>query len=161
MTGVDSNVVRLETATCMPVDLGRVPGLLVNIGWLGTELATREARIRRIAMDLVLGVGSVEPVAFRKSMVVSIGHATFDREGCTVPIEWRSANLVPLFPVFAGHLVIATDKVTIRGHYAPPFGRLGSAVDRALLGTAARATASVVLRHFTDALGLPLNQAPA
>ncbi len=145
----------------MPVDLRRVPGLLVDIGWLGTELATREARIRHIAMDLVLGVGTVEPVAFRKSMVVSIGHATFDREGCTVPIEWRSASLVPLFPVFAGHLVIATDKVTIRGHYAPPFGRLGSAVDRALLGTAARATASVVLRHFTDALGLPLNQAPA
>ncbi len=159
--GRDWNVVRLETVTRMAVDLGRVPGLLVDIGWLGTELATREARVRRIAMDLVLGVGAVEPVAFRKSMVVGIGHGTFDHDGCKVPIEWRSANLVPLFPVFAGHLLIATDKVTIRGHYAPPFGRLGSVVDRALLGTAARATANVVLRHFTDALLLPVKEAPA
>jgi hypothetical protein len=137
----------------MRVDLARVPEVLTDAGWLGTEISVEAGGMRRIASDLVLGVGAERPVTFRKSMVIGLGRVVGEGDGYAAAIEWQSANLVALFPVFVGRVEIGCDLVAIEGHYAPPFGLIGTVLDRALLGIAARATARFVLNKLIGALG--------
>jgi hypothetical protein len=123
--------------------------------WLGEEIERDGRAMRRLASDLVLGVGSDRPVAFHKSMIVGLGQPHRDAVGWMVPIEWQAASLTPLFPVFVGQVRVDPDGVAIEGHYAPPFGIIGAVLDRALLGIAARATAKVILERFVRALTGP------
>ena len=134
------------------MDLARVPDVLDAPEWLGEELDRDERGTRRFATDLVLGVGSERPVTFRRSMIVTLGPASRDADGWTIPLEWQAAALTPLFPVFVGRVRIESERVAIDGLYAPPFGIIGVAIDRALLGIAARATAKVVLGRFAQAM---------
>jgi hypothetical protein len=134
------------------VDLERVPRQLEASAWLGEEIDRDENGMRRLLSDLVLGVGSERPIAFRKSMVVALGQPRHDADGWTVPIEWQAATLTPLFPVFVGEVRIGQERVTIEGRYAPPFGVIGAVLDRALLGIAARGTAKVILGRFVEAV---------
>ena len=152
-SAVDGGIVRLRITTRTEVDLARVPDLLLDTGWLGTEISVDDGGVRRIASDLVLGVGANRPISFRKSMVIGLGRPVGGDEGYSVAVEWQSAKLVPLFPIFVGTVKIGPELVAIEGHYAPPFGVIGTVLDRALLGIAARATARFVLRKVTDALG--------
>ncbi len=134
------------------VRLEVVPRLLDGLAWLGEEISPDERGMRRVSSDLVLGVGEDRPITFRKSMIVGIGPPRREPFGWTVGIEWQSANLTPLFPVFVGEVRIEPDRVTVVGHYAPPFGIIGAVLDRAMLGIAARATANVVVGKFVAAL---------
>jgi hypothetical protein len=153
-TPTDRGSVHLHAEARARVDLERVPGTLRASAWLGEEIARDDRGMRRLAGDLVLGVGTDRPVAFRKSMIVGLGQPRRDGEtgAWTVPIEWQAASLTPLFPVFVGHVTVDLERVAIDGHYAPPFGVIGVVLDRALLGIAARATAKVILRKFVNAL---------
>lgn len=148
----DRGSVPLHAETRAPVDLERVPRQLEASAWLGEEIDRDERGMRRLLSDLVLGVGSERPIAFRKSMLIALGQPRHDADGWTVPIEWQAATLTPLFPVFVGEVRIGQERVTIEGRYAPPFGVIGAVLDRALLGIAARGTAKVILGRFVEAV---------
>jgi hypothetical protein len=148
----DRGTVSLTAEDRVVVDLARVPDVLDAPEWLGEELDHDERGTRRFATDLVLGVGSERPVTFRRSMIVTLGPARHESHGWTIPIEWQAAALTPLFPVFVGRVRVESERVAIDGYYAPPFGIIGVAIDRALLGIAARATTKVVLGRFARAM---------
>lgn len=152
---IDHGRVPLRVEARARVDLERVPRTLDADGWLGEEIGRDGRAMRRLASDLVLGVGTDRPVAFHKSMIVGLGQPQGDATGWAVPIEWQAASLTPLFPVFVGHVRVDPDGVAIVGHYAPPFGIIGVVLDRALLGIAARATAKVILGRFVEVLTRP------
>jgi hypothetical protein len=151
-THIDRGTVFLRVQAPARVDLDAVASRLTAGEWLGDETGDDDRGMRGFTSDLVLGVGSDRPVAFRKSMLIRLGQPHRDARGWTVPIEWQAATLTPLFPVFVGHVWIDSIGVGIEGHYAPPFGVIGVVLDRALLGIAARATAKVMLGRFVDAL---------
>ena len=89
---------------------------------------------------------------FRKSAIVGVGAPRRDDDAWLVPIEWRAATLAPLFPVFAGHLRLSADRIELNGHYAPPGGTIGYALDRALLRIAARGTARWFMQKVISVL---------
>ncbi len=149
---IDRGSVPLRAEARARVRVEVVPRLLDGLTWLGEEIAADERGMRRVSSDLVLGVGAERPVTFHKSMIVSIGPPRRQSDGWTAAIEWQSASLMPLFPVFVGYVRIEPERVALVGHYAPPFGIVGAVLDRALLGIAARATANVIVGKFVDAL---------
>jgi hypothetical protein len=149
---VDRGTVPLRVAMRAAVDLEHVPGALQASGWLGEEISPDDRGVRLLATDLVLGVGSDRPVAFRKSMIVGLGRPSRDADGWTIPIEWQAASLTPLFPVFVGQVTVGPKRIAIAGDYAPPFWVIGAVLDRALLGIAARATAKIILGRFVAVL---------
>jgi hypothetical protein len=149
---IDRGSVPLRAEARARVRLEVVPRLLDGLTWLGEEISPDERGMRRVSSDLVLGVGAERPVTFHKSMIVSIGPPRRQSSGWTAAIEWQSASLMPLFPVFVGHVRIEPERVALVGDYAPPFGIIGAVLDRALLGIAARATANVIVGKFVDAL---------
>ena len=148
----DRGSVPLRAETLAQVDLERVPAQLEATAWLGEEIGRDERGTRRLVSDLVLGVGSDRPIAFRRSMVIALGQPLRKGDGWTVPIEWQAASLTPLFPVFVGEVGFGRERITIDGRYAPPFGVIGAVLDRALLGIAARSTAKVILGRFVEAV---------
>jgi hypothetical protein len=124
--------------------------------WLGVpaDNGTGPAAIRSYHADLRLPLqaGSHE-VAFHKAAIVELG--PIDRVDGTlvVGISCRSATMAPLFPVLAARLTITSETVTLDGWYTPPGGKFGLALDRVLLGVAARRTARWFLAQLADALG--------
>jgi len=134
------------------VDVALVCALLRDGQWLGEAVPVSDvaAGTRRYLTDLVLPLPpDGRLLSLRKAALVDLGpvDATM-ADGCEAPIAWRSASLAPLFPVFAGRVIVRTTGVGLEGHYAPPGGAVGRAADRMLLNTAARGTA----RWFLDRL---------
>jgi hypothetical protein len=144
-------------------DPDRLFALLADATWLG-ELVVGgaapaapddlEPGTRRYVTDLVMPLPPEgRLLSFRKAALVDIGPALVGPNGGRLPIAWRSASLAPLFPVFAGHLRVARDELTIEGHYAPPGGAIGMAADRVLLHIAARGTGRWFLDRLAGAAG--------
>lgn len=134
------------------VDFRSVCAHLRSAGWLGEVIpipdATDDGTVRYLT-DLVLPLPpDGRLLSLRKAAIVDIGPGSETPDGCEVPVAWRSASLAPLFPVFAGRIVVKSNGLTIEGHYAPPGGALGLAADRVLLHTAARGTARWLLEHL-------------
>ena len=68
-----------------------------------------------------------------------------------MPLQWHAANHPELYPVMDGTLEaypISGDRtqLSIQGHYRPPFGRLGTAIDKLILHRIAEAA----VEHFLD-----------
>lgn len=147
-------VVALHLSHAAAVDLERVPALLGDpeAPWLGERVSEDGTFVRRFLCDLELHAGVSQRALFRKSAIVGFGALVRDPAGWVVPIEWRAATLAPLFPVFAGRLMIRPDRIELEGRYAPPGGKLGQMVDRALLGAAARGTARWFLGKLASQL---------
>lgn len=126
-----------------------------DLSWLGGQaIEVTPSGRRTFRCDLNLPVRALgRDVEFRKAALVELGQL-HDRNGqLTIEVGWRSANLAPLFPVFAGQLTLTRDRIALEGVYAPPGGVVGVAIDRALLGMAARRTAAWFLRLVAGALG--------
>ncbi len=147
------NSVRLFVELRAAVDYDRIPALLKTPDWLGAEMAANEGGMRQFACDLALNAGAAAPVFFRKSMVLAAGDPIKVGQGWQIPVEWRSATMAPLFPVFVGRITVWFDRINVEGWYAPPFGAFGTILDRSVMRIAARATARYVLRTFASALG--------
>ncbi len=148
------DIVHFRLVTTAHVELERVAAVLgsEDAPWLGERAPSERPDVRRFCCDLELHAGGIEHAIFRKSAIVGFGEPERDDAGWRVPIEWRAATLAPLFPVFAGHLRIRANRIELDGSYAPPGGRVGHALDAALLGIAARATG----RWFIQKLGTVL-----
>jgi hypothetical protein len=132
----------------------RVPQVLGTSGgdWLGEAVPDARPGQRSFLCDLELQAGGAGPTLFRKAAIVSLAEPECSIDGWVVPIEWRAASLSPLFPVFAGQLLVGPDGLGLDGRYAPPGGRLGYLLDTALLGAAARQTGRWFLRRIAQAL---------
>ena len=153
--GEIAGVVSLHLAIPARLDLGRVPGAFgrPDADWLGQRIPDEASGIRRFSCDLELTVGPERRAMFRKSAIVGVGAPRADDDAWLVPIEWRAATLAPLFPVFAGHMRLSADRIELDGHYAPPGGMIGYALDRALLRVAARGTARWFMHKVIRELG--------
>jgi len=132
-------------------DLDRVVRALRDLAWLGRPSAGPADRpdLRRITTDLELPIrdgSATGPV--RHLTFIDIGQAHRVGDHVVVEISWQSAQVAPLFPVFAGQLRISTDDIVLDGRYAPPFGTLGLLMDRALLHFVARRTAGALLARL-------------
>jgi hypothetical protein len=105
---------------------------------------------RRYAVDLRLRLGGdgAGLTTFRKAALVDIGPVRAADGGYMAEIGWRAATAAPLFPVFAGEILIGPDALTLSGLYAPPGGVVGLLADRALLHVAAGGTARWLLREI-------------
>ncbi|HVA85689.1 MAG TPA: hypothetical protein VNF73_05125 [Candidatus Saccharimonadales bacterium] len=148
-------VVALHVSVPVQVDLRRVVPVFGDDApnWLGQPMGPDAAGLNRFLCDLQLRVSPDGRATFRKSTIVSLGIPWLRDGSWMVPMEWRAANLAPLFPVFVGHLIITADRIEIDGRYAPPLGVIGYALDRAVLGTAARGTARWFIGRVVSALG--------
>jgi hypothetical protein len=116
-----------------PTWLGRVADDPTTDGW------------RRVEADLELPVLDGSGPSVRKAAIVDMGEIQETGGGLTVPIAWSSASFAPLFPVFAGQLEIRKSGLALAGRYAPPFGRMGVLIDRALLHFIATRSATALL----------------
>jgi hypothetical protein len=133
------------------VDAKSVCALLHAAPWLGEVVPAADLTdgSLRYLTDLVLPLPpDGRLLSLRKAALLDIGPGIPTTDGCEVPIAWRSASLAPLFPVFAGRIIVKSTGLSIEGHYAPPGGVLGLAADRVLLHTAARGTARWLLDHL-------------
>jgi hypothetical protein len=146
--------VGLHVAMTARADLGRVSAAFgrPEADWLGQRVQAGTPEIRSFSCDLELSVGPERRALFRKSAIVGLGSPARKNGDWLVPIEWRAATLAPLFPVFAGQLWITADHIELDGHYAPPGGKIGYVLDRALLRIAARGTARWFLRKVVSVL---------
>jgi hypothetical protein len=151
-----ADVVRLRVRRRAELDPDAVCRALAEPSWLGQPVDEPEAPSagRRYLTDLILPLPpDGRRLSLRKAALVDVGPFTpLPNGGCEIEIAWRSATLAPLFPVFAGQLVVAPDGLTLDGRYAPPGGAIGRAADRMLLHTAANGTARWFLGHLLDAV---------
>jgi hypothetical protein len=74
-----------------------------------------------------------------------------------LPIRWQASELPGLFPALDADLEVAPlgpgrTQLAISARYAPPFGRLGKVIDRAVLSRVAEATLKDFLDRVADAI---------
>jgi len=139
------------------IDLAAARRALEQPDWLGTPAAPPPDRpeMRRYLTDLVLQLSAVgRPLEFRKAAYVDVGPVAERGRRLEVEIGWRSATMAPLFPVFAGTLLVTPAGLVLEGAYAPPFGEAGMLIDKAALGGVARRTARWFLGRVGAELGL-------
>ena len=83
-----------------------------------------------------LGIGNGDGRISRR-LLVTAGAAQPFAYGLLVPIEWRAAQHPERYPTLAGVLRLEPSgpvcRLRLDAHYVPPAGRLGAAIDRALL----------------------------
>ena len=134
-----------------PVSLDRATDALSDVSWLGRLTDSQPALpgLRRVASDLELPVldGSASG-PLRKATLIEVGPARRNGDRILVEIAWQSASLAPLFPVFAGRLVVTPNEIVLDGRYAPPLGALGLLLDQALLHFVARRTAGALVERL-------------
>jgi hypothetical protein len=147
-TAATATTVSLHASRRARIDLGRAVEALTTLDWLGSPVTGPVERgdLRRVSTDLELSTrdGSASgPI--RKSALIDVGRPQALPDGVLVEIGWQSDSLSPLFPVFAGQVVIKTGGLSLDGRYAPPLGRLGLLIDAGVLHLAAERTAEAFL----------------
>jgi hypothetical protein len=82
----------------------------------------------------------------------------------TAPVRWEATGAAgELFPVLDADLVLTPDgddrsRLRLIGSYRPPFGRVGEALDRAIMGRIAGATIRSLLERLALVLADPVPQ---
>jgi hypothetical protein len=151
-----SAVVPLSVSRSAAIDLeyARAKLRVSDFSWLGTvDDHIGEGGRRTFQSDLGLSLRAAgRQIAMHKAALVEIGPPQRTNGHLTMEVCWRATKLAPLFPVFAGWLTVKANQLRLDGIYAPPLGRIGVALDRALLGIAARRTARWFLDHLTTEL---------
>ena len=143
---ISDDDVALHVVHDAAIDVERARAAFDDPSWLGQAAGDGPGDgWRRIATDLELPVLDGSGPAVRKSAIVDIGDVRDTGIGLSVPIAWSSASFTPLFPVFAGQLEIKKTGLVLTGRYAPPFGRMGVLIDRALLHFVATRSANALL----------------
>jgi hypothetical protein len=153
MTSVPSHVTPLRLVQPVAVDVARALPLFGDqaTAWLGTPVVTARPGCHRYLTDLSLPIREHAPsLVFRKAAYVDLGEMRQTADGCEIEIGWQSSSLAPLFPVFAGHLILTPTEVRLEGFYAPPGGEIGAALDKVFLSIAARGTARWFLERTTE-----------
>jgi hypothetical protein len=155
MTSVPSHLTALRLTQATPIHVADASCLLDERAatWLGTPVPDASPGSHRFLTDLNLPLRDHAPsLTFKKAAFVDLGEVRRSDARCEVDISWRSSTLAPLFPVFAGKLVVTATELTLEGYYAPPGGDVGAVLDKAFLNIAARGTARWFLSKVVAAL---------
>jgi hypothetical protein len=155
MVSVPAHLTPLRLVQPAAVDVAAVLPLFTERAgsWLGTPVESPEPERHRFLTDLRLPIREHSPlVTFKKAAFVDLGQARETPTGYEIDIGWRSSSLAPLFPVFAGRLIVTNTELRLEGFYAPPGGDFGLALDRAFLGIAARGTARWFLERTAEVI---------
>lgn len=109
---------------------------------------------------MTAGLPAPTPGASKQVQVRLIGPV--QRDGITtVWLRWEATGRAgALFPVLDADLLLRPEgpdkaRVTLKGCYRPPLGRVGSGLDRAVLHRVAAATIRALLRRIADTLAEP------
>lgn len=147
-------VAHLEAARSLHVDPDALRAALEHPSWLGRIVASPPARPdRRVETDLSFTLGAdARTLTFSKAALVDIGPLRQGAHGTTADIGWQATSFAPLFPVFAGRLVVGGGRIRLVGEYAPPGGGIGLLVDRAILHHFAQRTAGWLLDRLVAEL---------
>ena len=99
----------------------------------------------------------VAGVSLRKRVTVDLGEPTSDGSWTNVPLSWRATFPRRLFPVLHGKIELvpvekSLTRLTVRGMYEPPLGKLGALLDEAVMHGVAEAT----VREVTESIGRQL-----
>lgn len=135
---------RLEASRSLHSDPAALCRALMEPTWLGRVVGVPPGRpdLLRVEADLAFVLHADRRVlTFRKAALVDIGLVSLDGQGCAGDIGWQAASFAPLFPVFAGRLVVQPTRLHLQGVYAPPSGGVGLLIDRMLLHYFAQRTA--------------------
>ena len=130
--------------------------------WLGRVVGAPPGRpdLLRVEADLAFVLHTDRRVlTFRKAALVDMGVVSLDEKGCAGDIGWQAASFAPLFPVFAGRLVVQPTGLNLQGVYAPPSGDIGLLIDRMFLHYFAQRTADWFLDRLV-ANATPVTDTP-
>ena len=123
----------------------------------GAWLATHLEAARADGDALLVRVGPGGPEWLTKTVAVHLGEPEI-RENCTeMPLAWEATGPTGLFPHLVGVLqLVELDadrcEMNLTGHYRPPLGRTGHALNDVLLARVARATVRSFLRRISRSL---------
>jgi hypothetical protein len=146
-------VARLSARHPIELDLAAARQRLEAPDWLGTLVESPRSDRRRYLTDLAFPISrGTRTLLFRKAAYVDLGAVRAATDGYDLAIEWSSATLAPLFPVFAGVLAITRQELSLTGVYTPPLGAVGLVIDSALLHFVARRTANWFLERLAGEL---------
>jgi hypothetical protein len=104
----------------------------------------------------------VAGLGLRKKVAIEVGEPVTVGDSTEVPITWQATFVQDLFPVMTGKVELApvdpqTTRLTVRGMYEAPLGRLGKHLDEALMHRAAEATVRELAESIAKRLEIGLS----
>jgi Rrf2 family protein len=121
--------------------------------WLVPHLEAAHSESEAVLMR----IGPGGPGWLGKVVAVHFAAPAGSDDNLTIPVTWEATGPSGLFPRFKGELHVSAldpdrSELQLSGHYRPPLGRAGQALDEALLARVARATVRSLLRRLARAL---------
>jgi hypothetical protein len=118
----------------------------------GESAPVTELRVRRAGFDLT------------RDVRMAIGEIEIGMHSARLPLRWEDATHPQLFPILDAVLEIAPvhagrrtmTQLGLRGHYRPPFGRLGGLADSLAGQRIVVESVERFLDHFVERLGADL-----
>ncbi len=109
------------------------------------------------AESIIVRIGPGDGHWLAKTVAVHLGEPVNGPDGTVVAIRWEATGPTGLFPRLVGVLRLRQldperCELTLEGHYRPPLGRAGQALDDAVLTRVAHATFRSLLRRLANAL---------
>jgi Rrf2 family protein len=106
---------------------------------------------------LMVRIGPSDANWLSKTVAVHLGEPVVTDHGLALAIRWEATGATGLFPRLVGSLHVneldpERCELVLSGHYRPPLGRAGQALDDAILTRVARATVRSMLRRLAHAL---------
>jgi hypothetical protein len=111
---------------------------------------------------LLAEVGFGEAIRVKREVVVELAPLVHSSSKTVFPIRWHASEHPGLFPALDADLEVTPlgpgrTQLVMSARYAPPFGPLGKAIDRAVLSKVAEAT----LKDFLDRLAAAIFRSQA
>ena len=105
----------------------------------------------------LIRIGPGGPAWLGKVVAVHLGIPEGSNEDLVIPVSWEATGPSGLFPRFEGELRVSAldpdrSELNLTGHYRPPLGRTGQALDDAVLARVAHATVRSLLRRLAHVL---------
>jgi hypothetical protein len=135
----------------------------IRDGWLSGASDTAYQH----GMDHLLRVGPLDLPGISRLVRISFVDPFYRDDTMTVGLRWETVGRTAgLFPVLDADIRLSAagaqrTRVTLTGCYRPPFGALGTGLDRALMRRVAMMTIGSLMTHLADALegAVPVTEA--
>ena len=136
------------TDLAVPADLARAAILEAPEAWVPDLARDASARGERLLVELGFDVAATR---FGREAVIRIDPPVHLGEKTTIPMRWSPTKPDSMIPVFEADLEIApwgpgTTQLALSVRYRPPLGRVGNAIDRAVMHRVAEA----IVKDFLD-----------
>lgn len=133
----------------LPIPFEPVEGTLVRDPGAWVPGIAHEAENRRDALMAEAGFG--DGLRLEKRVEIELGEPVRLPSKTVLPLRWSAAGGAGLFPTLEADLEVAAlgpnrTQLSINARYTPPLGKVGAAIDRAMLHRVAEAT----LKDFLD-----------